>query len=145
MGSLHSRKAEERCSPEQRGRQDASAEFSSVAGAAVGFAVSFMSHTDSCESCIQSLSNGHLKTTGNSTGVTFWIPILKALALEDPLPPAIHERSCTEVGKVLNQCVRIAFALKFLSGLFINMKLLFVLIGQIHIQAHMYSWQRSVK
>lgn len=89
-------------------------------------------------------SSGHLKTTGDSTRVTFWIPILKALALENPLPPAIHERLCTEVGKVLNPCVRIAFSLEFFLGLFFNMKLLFILIRHIHIQDHIHSWQRWI-
>lgn len=98
MQSLHSRKAEERFYPEQWGRQGAPAEFSAVVGAAVGLAVSFMSPTDSLGVLHSEPkpSSGHLKTRGDSTRVTFWIPILKALALEDPLPPAVHETSCTE-------------------------------------------------
>lgn len=56
LENLHSRKAEERPAPEQKGRQDASEKFSAVAGSAVGLAASFMSHTDSCESCVHSLN-----------------------------------------------------------------------------------------
>lgn len=56
LQNLHSRKAEDRPSPEQKGRQDASEKFSAVAGSAVRLAASFMSPTDSCESCVHSLN-----------------------------------------------------------------------------------------
>lgn len=146
MESLHSRKAEERPSPEQKGRQDASEKFSAVVGSAVGLAASFMSYIDSCESFIHSLSSlVAIQRLQETILVTFWILLLKAWALGDSnsritLPPAIHEMSCTEVGKVLNWCIRIAFTLKFLLGLFFNMTLLFSLIRQDHIN----SWHTRI-
>lgn len=84
MESLHSRKAEERPSPEQKGRQDASEKFSAVVGSAVGLAASFMSYTDSCESCIHSLTSlVAIQRLQETILVTFWILLLKAWALGD--------------------------------------------------------------
>lgn len=75
------RKRAERPNPESKGSQDASERFS-VLSSAVGFADSFMSRTDSCESCVHSLNSlVAIQREGDSIRLSLQLLISKTWAV----------------------------------------------------------------